>query len=504
MGFVHDLIAGHPSGALAIVEHDGDQLSYGALRVAVRDMVETLVTAGLRPGHRLMLIAENSAAYAVSIFAASTLGAWVMPLNARMSTEELIALKKHSGARAMLFATKGSAPAKSHAETFAARQLDAPLPGLCLAGPFDDDGTAPETMPETPQERVAALLYTTGTTSAPKGVMLTHRNLCWNAAGSARLREIKPGDEMLVVLPGSHIFGFSSAFLAAMSAGATVRFMARFDAGNVLDTLEAGTAILPAVPQMYQALLAEMERRGQRHINAPNLHYISSGGAPLDPDWKERIEAAFGLPLHNGYGLTETSPGVCGGSNAHPRRDLALGEILPDVECLIDAPKADGTGELLIRSPGIMKGYYRAPDLTNAAIRPDGFFRSGDIAKIDPDGAVWLLGRIKELIIRSGFNVYPPEIEAMLTRHPDVLQSAVVGRQVPGNEEIIAFVTHKPGLSEDTLRGFLKEHLVSYKIPQHILLIDAFPAAATGKILKHKLLSTFAKELAARAPLENT
>ncbi|HBZ44235.1 MAG TPA: hypothetical protein DEO85_09315 [Maritimibacter sp.] len=228
---------------------------------------------------------------------------------------------------------------------------------------------------------------------------------------------------------------------------------------------------------------------------------MSSGGAPLDPAWKERIEATFGLPLHNGYGLTETSPGVCGGSNARPRKDLALGEILPGVECIVDEPDEHGVGELLIRGPNIMKGYYRNPEATREAIREDGFFRSGDFAKIDPDGAVWLMGRKKELIIRSGFNVYPPEVEAMLTRHPDVAQTAVVGRPVPGNEEIIAFVTAKAGTKAADLKGFLHDHLVAYKVPQHIVVIDDFPRAATGKILKHKLVDLYADELDRRDAL---
>jgi acyl-CoA synthetase (AMP-forming)/AMP-acid ligase II len=189
---------------------------------------------------------------------------------------------------------------------------------------------------------------------------------------------------------------------------------------------------------------------------------------------------------------------VSGTRLGDPRGDTSVGQILDDVECLIDEPDQDGVGELLIRGPNIMKGYYRNPEATAAAIREDGYFRSGDLAKIDPDGTLWIMGRKKELIIRSGFNVYPPEVEAMLTRHPGVLQTAVVGRQVPGNEEILAFATARPGVSELDLKDFLKAHLVGYKVPQHVFIIDAFPAAATGKILKHKLVSTFADLIEAR------
>jgi len=246
---------------------------------------------------------------------------------------------------------------------------------------------------------------------------------------------------------------------------------------------------------MYQAIVTLLKSRDQKPL-APRLRLISSGGAPLDPEWKAGIEAFFGLPLHNGYGLTETSPGVTVTRPDRPRKDVSVGEPVEGVEVVIDRPDADGIGEVLIRGPNVMLGYYRNPEATAEAIRPDGFFRSGDLGRIGPEGELYIVGRKKELIIRSGFNVYPPEIEAMLTRHPDVLQAAVVGRQVKGNEEILAFLLTKGDISEPDIRAWLKERLVAYKIPQHILIVDSFPVAATGKILKSRLISVFADRLA--------
>lgn len=495
---LHDLIGDHPDGHLAIIDHDGARHSYGALRDMVEALAAILARAGLRPGDRLMLVCENCATYAAAIMAASRLDAWIMPVNARQTRGEIDALMAHAGPRLVMFTPEASPAALDHAERLGASVAGRIACGdVLLAGPRDDPGCAPEPTSPDPAEQVAALLYTTGTTSSPKGVMLTHRNLTWNAQSSATLREMAPGDVVIGVLPGTHVFGFSSAFLAAMHAGGAIHFMTRFDPAAVLDAIEAGGAVLPAVPQMFQGLLAELEAR-DRPLDAPKLKYLSSGGAPLDPSWKSRVEAAFGLPLHNGYGLTETSPGVCGGSNARPRDDLALGEVLPDVECIVDAPDEHGVGELLIRGPNVMKGYFRDPDATREALREDGFFRSGDFARIGPDGAVWLMGRKKELIIRSGFNVYPPEIEAMLTHLPAVRQSAVVGRQVPGNEEIIAFVTARPGTTEDEVKAYLHERLVAYKVPQHVVIVYDFPRAATGKILKHKLVGLYADDLSRR------
>ena len=163
----------------------------------------------------------------------------------------------------------------------------------------------------------------------------------------------------------------------------------------------------------------------------------------------------------------------------------------------IDDPDAEGVGEVMIRSPGVMKGYYRNPEATAAVLDGEGWFRSGDLGWIGPRGELYISGRRKELIVRSGFNVHPPEIEAMLTRHPQVRQAAVVGRPVKGDEEIVAFLLTEPDLDPDDLRDWLKERLVAYKVPQHLILVEAYPTAPTGKILKHKLLTHFADRLPA-------
>ncbi|WP_138421816.1 class I adenylate-forming enzyme family protein [Maritimibacter alexandrii] len=492
MDRIHELTRGQSPDALAIVDHDGAHYSFGDVEAMADTMAGMLKAAGVERGDRLMIVSENCATYAIAILAASRLGAWVMPVNARMSDDELDALRNHAGARFAIFTPEASVPSAAHADRLGATSRGTLSCGdVLVAGPLPGENTAPEPETGTPRDAVAALIYTTGTTSAPKGVMLTHGNLIWNAEISARLRGMAPGDLVVGVLPGTHIFGFASVFLASLAGGSAIRFLPRFSAPAILDAFAEGGSVMPAVPQMYQAILAELAKRGTPP-DAPNLRYISSGGAPLDPEWKEKIEATFGLHLQNGYGLTETSPGVSGTRRDTPRDDTSCGQILDGVECIIDEPDDEGIGELLIRGPNIMKGYYRNPEATRAAIREDGFFRSGDFAKIDPDGTLWIMGRKKELIIRSGFNIYPPEVEAMLTRHPDVYQTAVVGRRVSGNEEVLAFVTAKPGVSEADLKAFLHEHLVPYKVPQHIFIIEQFPAAATGKILKHKLTETFA------------
>ncbi|WP_204113768.1 class I adenylate-forming enzyme family protein [Shimia biformata] len=485
--WVHDLIAGHPGDAQAIVDFNGDTVTYGDLRQHAVDLADILTDRGVRPGDRVMLVAENCAMGVVAVMAASRLSAWILPVNARQTPEELQAIRDHSGARVMLFTAHVSDEAMARATHFgAAHTADLPCGPVWLTETAD---TNPEPVSDDPKTRVAALLYTTGTTSAPKGVMLSHASLCWNANASAELRGMTPDDTVLGVLPGTHIFGFSSTMLATMQRGATIRFLSRFTPEAVVNALADGASVMPAVPQMYAHILAYLAREG-RTLSAPNLHYISAGGAPLDPDWKARTEAVFGLPLNNGFGMTECSPTVAATRNDAPTGDMSCGPPVPDVTIRIGNPDEDGIGELLIRSPGLMLGYYRNEQATDDALQ-DGWLHSGDLARIDDKGHLHIVGRLKELIVRSGFNVYPPEIEAMLTRHPDVDVAAVVGRPVPGDEEIIAFLMTRDGVEASDIMSWLRERLVAYKIPQHLFIVDALPAAATGKILKHKLLGHF-------------
>lgn len=485
--WLHDLIGTHDEAQIAVIDFDGRRFSYGHVRAMSAQLAARLEAAGVRAGDRVMLVSENCALGIVAVMAASRLAAWILPVNARQTRDELEAIQSHSGARVMVFTAHVSAAAAARAADFDARHDSALACGPVVM--TDAVETTPEPVGDTPETRIAAMLYTTGTTSAPKGVMLSHHSLTWNANASATLRGMTPDDVVVGVLPGTHIFGFASTMLATMATGATIRFISRFSPEGVLDALADGASVMPAVPQMYAHILAYLEKTG-RTLNAPRLHYISAGGAPLDPDWKARTEAAFDLPLNNGFGMTECAPTVAATRNHDPTDDLSCGSPVPGVEISIASPDSDGIGELLIRSPGLMRGYYRNPEATKATLR-DGLLQSGDLARIDARGHLHIVGRLKELIVRSGFNVFPPEIEAMLTRHPNVDLAAVVGRAVPGDEEIIAFVMARDGTQSDDILGWLRDKLVGYKLPQHLFVVEAMPAAASGKILKHKLLDHF-------------
>jgi acyl-CoA synthetase (AMP-forming)/AMP-acid ligase II len=340
--------------------------------------------------------------------------------------------------------------------------------------------------------QIAALVYTSGTTGNPKGVMLTHRNVLFSARVASTQRG--PTDKVYCVLPISHIVGFSVILIASLMAGATVQLVPCFDpAALVAAIANGGITLIFGVPATYQRLLEYKVIAGIDKLPRGKLRRLAVAGAPLDVTLKSKIEAEFGLPLRNAYGITECAPGIAAVQAEGPRSDDAVGSLITGIDARLVGPDgrtvAPGeVGELHVRGPNVMRGYYRDPERTAAVIDADGWFNTGDLARFDGD-ILYIVGRTKELIIRSGFNVYPAEVEAVLNEHPEVVQSAVIGRSVPGNEEVVAYVQLLPGsaVSPADLMAHAARLLTPYKRPSEIVIVDALPAASTGKILKHRL-----------------
>lgn len=483
--WLDELILTHPATDPALVESDGRCLTYGALREAVEEAVKALRTIGAGPGDRIMLVAENSAAVAIIALAAARLRAWFVPVNARLTASELAALRTHAEPRVTLYTTASPA-ARAHAEEGLA-QTGGPLGLLGLASSLAP--SRPEPVADSPADQVAALVYTSGTTGRSKGVMLSHQALLWNARIAAEMRSLGPRDQLLLAIPATHIMALATGLLAGLQAGASVRLMARFSVEGLLEGLAQGASVLSVVPQVYRQLLARLEGTTP---NAPRLRQLGCGGAPLDPALKARVETVFGLPLHNGYGMTEAGPGIASTTQGPRRADGSVGHPFPGLEVRLDRVDATGVGELLVRGPGVMRGYYRAPDLTAEAMTDDGFLRTGDLVRQEEDGALHLVGRAKELIIRSGFNVYPVEVESVLLACPGVLQAAVTGRPVADNEEVLAFVTLAPGTGAASVSDWLSARLAPYKRPQHLVVVEAMPMTAAGKIRKAELVAGLA------------
>ena len=392
----------------------------------------------------------------------------------------------------MFFTSEVSKEAAAHAQRYGVEVWRLGALMAIDVGPINEAAVA-EPVEKESAKQVAVLIYTSGTTGTPKGVMLTHENLLVSAKTTAHFRRMGSGDTVYVVLPISHIVGISLLIMTLM-VGGTVRLVSKYDPAALAKAIaEERITILSGVPATYQRLLEYKAVAGLEHLDAGSLRLISVAGAPLDLDLKSRVERELGLPLLNGYGITECSPGISGVRFDAPRADQAVGTLLPGVEARVRTtdgiPVGKGEiGELHVRGRNVMRGYYRAPDLTAKAIDSEGWFNTGDLARFEGD-CLYIVGRTKEMIIRSGFNVYPAEVEAVLSSHDAVVQCAVVGRAVEGNEEVVAFVQLMPGSSVKPadLMAFINPQLTSYKRPSEIVVLDALPATSTGKILKHKL-----------------
>ncbi|WP_299349413.1 class I adenylate-forming enzyme family protein [uncultured Shimia sp.] len=483
---------------LAIIAADGRHWSWGDLSAAIDDAQKQLKALSVAPGDRVVLVLENCPEIVAFFFAVTRMEAAAVAVNARMTDAELQRIVDHSDPSAIVFSTSVPGPSQDHADAFGATEVTG---AFGTAHIVRREGSLPEPSFASADEQVALLLYTSGTTGAPKAAMLTHTNLMAGARASADMRGMQDQDMTYLALPLSHIFGLVTLCAVCFAKG-SLRLEARFSAQRLYEALQKDVTLLPAVPQMHAHLFHYARTHGMARYDKGLLRYVSSGGAPLDPSWKREAEAFYGLPLQNGYGLTECAAGVCATKSAISDPDVSVGVPMLDSELSLDfsvdgAEPDKGIGEILVSGPQVMKGYFRDPEQTAPVLSDKGVFRTGDLGRMDEEGRLHIVGRSKELIIRSGFNVYPVEVEAALTEHPDVIVAGVVGRAVEGNEEVLAFVktAKDSGLTIESLRAHLADRLAPYKRPSRIVIADDLPAAPTGKILKAKLIPFFADVL---------
>jgi long-chain acyl-CoA synthetase len=480
--------AGHPDRAA--LRMDDLVLSYARFRDATRRARSLLASAGVEPGDRVGVMLPNVPAFAIACYGALAADAIVVPMNPLLKSREVGYYLGDSGAKVLLawHAFAGEA-AKGAAD--AGTQLlvveDPDMRGLLA-------GFVPElSVPARHGEDDAVILYTSGTTGRPKGAELTHAGLARNAELTAHtLLKNNPDDVMMGCLPLFHVFGLTCGLNATVAAAGTLTLLPRFDPAKALEIIERdAVTIFEGVPTMYAAILHHPDAEAAK---ARTLRVCVSGGASLPTEILRGFEEKFGCMILEGYGLSETSPVA---SFNHPDRVRKPGSIGTPIEGvhmrLIDedgytAPDGE-IGEIVIRGHNVMKGYWGKPEATAQAI-PDGWFRTGDMARVDEDGYYYIVDRKKDLIIRGGYNVYPREIEEVLHEHPAVAEVAVVGIPHPDlGEEIGAAVALKPGGSAtvDELRAFVKERVAAYKYPRHVWLVDALPKGPTGKILRREV-----------------
>jgi long-chain acyl-CoA synthetase len=431
----------------------------------------------------------NVPEFAILYYGVLRAGAVVVPMNPLLKEREVAYYLGDAEAR-LIFASKVCADAAQAG----AEQADAAC--LIANGELTErlSGTAPaHVLVDRIGADTAVLLYTSGTTGLPKGAELTHANLATNVeVFRTDLAKVGEHDVIFGGLPLFHSFGQTCGLNAAVSAGACLTLVPRFVASTVLEVLERDcVTIFEGVPTMYVGLLGDPNR--SKH-DLSTLRLCVSGGAALPVEVLRGFEEAFGCMILEGYGLSETSPVA---SFNHPdkvRKAGSIGTPIRGVEMrLVDEHGADvppgEVGEIAIRGHNVMNGYWRRPEATAEAI-PDGWFRSGDLARQDDDGYFFIVDRRKDLIIRGGYNVYPREIEEVLYEHPAVAEAAVVG--VPDRalgEEVGAAVVLKPGetVTAQDIQEYVKGQVAAYKYPRRVWLLEALPKGPTGKVLKREI-----------------
>jgi long-chain acyl-CoA synthetase len=470
---------------------DDTELNYGLLDEGSARIAGLLKSKGLEPGDRVGLMMPNVPYFPVIYYGILRAGGVVVPMNVLLKKREVSFYLSDPEAK-FLFAWHDFGEAAEAGGEEAGSEVILVKPGEFeqLLGDQEPD----RDMSDRSGEETAVILYTSGTTGKPKGAELTHENLLRNSKGvSKKLGEMSSDDVLLGALPLFHSFGQTCTMNSAVSVGATVTMLPRFDPDKALEIIGRDRVTLfQGVPTMYNAML---HSESCESADCSTLRICMSGGAAMPAELMRAFEEKFGCMILEGYGLSETSPVA---SFNHPDRERKPGSIgtpIEGVEMQVwdddgnEMPQGE-VGEIVIRGHNIMKGYWNRPDANKEAITDEGWFRTGDMAKMDEDGYFFIVDRKKDLIIRGGYNVYPREIEEVLYEHPAVQEAAVIGVSHDElGEEVGAAVVLKEGESvdEDELKSYVKEQVAAYKYPRKIWFTDELPKGPTGKILKREI-----------------
>ncbi|GLY32236.1 long-chain fatty acid--CoA ligase [Kineosporia sp. NBRC 101731] len=487
--------------ALIIGDHS---IAYGPLWDQTRAYAGALADRGVGPGTRVAMLVPNVPDFARVYYAVLSLGAVVVPVHLLFKAEEIEHVLRDSGASLLVLA----APALGEGLPAAAAA------GVAVVTVLAPDGTPvarleDEARASTPIRNYASvnplapatILYTSGTTGRPKGAVSSHLALVEQVhVALIDSGDVQPDDVIFGGLPFFHTFGQSSVLNIGFRRGATVLLLPRFDPDEALALMvRHGATIFTAVPTMFLGVVQAAARSSQ----TPPLRYAVSGGAALPVPLLEAFEKAFGASVHEGYGLTETSPTVSFNYVGEPTRPGTVGRALWGVDVEVADPGLEGEitfmdagqlGELVVRGHNLFKGYLGNPGAT-ASVVVDGWFRTGDLGTKDEDGVITIVDRKKDMIVRNGYNVYPREVEDVIMRHPAVAQVAVFGVPDPVHgQEVHAAVVAAPGqsLSGDDVLTFTRERIAAYKYPRIVHVRQTLPTGASGKLLKRELVAEHA------------
>jgi len=485
----HNLRAAAASFPDRIALQQGSGLfTYTELNAAAARAGAWLADKGVRPGDRVAVMIPNVYAFPVLYYAILRSGAIVVPMNPLFKSREIEYYLADSGAKLALVWSEAAREASRAVSGLGVEMIEVDAGFMAVFAGYPDASD----IVERADYDTAVILYTSGTTGNPKGAELTHGNLHAAAQIFAQsLLKLNVDDVVLGSLPLFHVFGQTCVLNASVIAGSSVVLIVRFEASSVLGEIEnRGITVVVGVPTMYIGILAaDFDTAKLRTVRLS-----ASGGAPLPAEVARDFNARFGLPLLQGYGLSEST--ACATFSVPCRTRVgSVGHALEGVEVRIvddsdNEVEPDQAGELAIRGKIVMKGYWNRPFDTRRAIR-NSWLYTGDIARKDSDGFLYIVDRSKDVIIRGGYNVYPREVEEVLYEHPAVFEAAVIGvpHSVHGEEVVAVVALKSPGIAApDELQMFAKERLAPYKYPRRVVLVDGLPHGSTGKILKREIV----------------
>ncbi|MFM8310403.1 MAG: AMP-binding protein [Ilumatobacteraceae bacterium] len=503
MANLANIIDSHPADRVAIVSR-GRTTSYGALREQVAQVRGGLAAFGVGVGDRVALLCGNGRYFVDAYLATIGLGAVAIPLNPASPAPE-IAREVAASKPVMVIVDPSAAAAWSRIDraqvpsvrtvVLTEHVVGEPVVGepvLSIDATFDDLlGGSPLPSIEVDEDHLAALMFTSGTAGAPRAAMLTHGNLLANIdQGRSAGADIDGSDVVYGVLPLHHIFGLNVVLGLSLARGAAIVLVQRFDPSTALDTIrERAVTVMPGAPAMWLAF--------SHFDTAPadsfaGVRLALTGAAKMPEEAMRRLRDRFGLVLYEGYGLTEASP-VVTSSASRPQVIGSVGRVLAGMQVrLVDEEGRDALegdpGEVWVKGPNVFAGYLDDPEATRRVLTDDGWLRTGDIAVSDSEGNLYLVDRAKDLIVVSGFNVYPAEVEEALVEHPAVAEAAVIGVPHPHTGEAVkAFVVTRAAVHEDTLVTWCLDRLARYKCPSKVMFVDALPRNANGKVLRRGL-----------------
>ncbi len=473
------------------LNYKGNSITYGQLDQMVFAYASYLKKAGLKVGDKVVLSCLNSPEFIYSYFGTVRNGGIIVPINLMLTMEEIVYIVKDSEAKFMIMHPVILQKAKLPKEAIE-KALGVTL--IVLDEEFNQHITEVSTEgfeDFTAENAISTFLYTSGTTGKQKAAMLTHKNLVVNSEQCVIGLHARPDDIYMCVLPMFHVFAFTACILMPLLSGATISILESFQPKEVIETLlKDEITVFMGVPSMYVVLL----EAGKKNITFPKLRLAVSGGAALPVEIYRQSREIMKLPIVEGYGLTEASPTVSFNPLDGVQKEGSIGLPLSDVECRIideednELPTGE-VGELAVRGANVMLGYYNQLDETVKTLR-NGWLHTGDLAKMDEDGYIYIVDRKKDMVIVAGLNVYPREVEEVIYQYPKVKEAAVIGlADKLRGEYVKAFVVLKEGEechSKELLR-FMSEKLAAYKLPRHIEFVPSLPKNSTGKIMKRIL-----------------